>query len=289
MHKSLITVPKSEDSFEKAKRTNRKKDVLIVNPANQGRVATKSIHRRIEDSKKGNPESITYKRSGILYYKAHPKAKPEILAIDGLAIWHYHKFVADVEVEGKQYRVFYNPISKDIIANEIISENCDGKEMVFLRNPADTEMSKWLEETFFKKNLPKNRRLDTIAHFRQKIVKFNKQEDLNRQSKKKPVGNQPKASLIRATLWCIKNHPKDSKYKRKILIRAYKRYGEKTHTEESFIKAVRSKWSNLIKEYSKQPEEFKKQNSIEIYAKSELKIPRNITKQKIKENKKTFN
>jgi hypothetical protein len=79
------------------------------------------------------------------------------------------------------------------------------------------------------------------------------------------------------------------KYKRQTLLRAYKKFGEKTHTEESFIKAVRSKWSNLIKEYTKQPEEFKKQNSKEIYAKSKLKIPRNTTKQKIKENKKTFN
>jgi hypothetical protein len=229
-------------------------------------------------------ESITYKRGKTVWYKAHSEAEPEILIYRGLPILNYHEFVCDIDENEKRYRIFYNPIAKNFFVNEFITVS--GK--IYLKNPVDKEKSEQLQRIFIKGNLPKNKRLDTIAHFKHAIEKFYKQQELESQLKKKPVGNQPKVNLIKATLWCIKNHPKNLLYKRQTLLRAYKRFGEKTQLEDSFVKYVRSKWNNLIKEYGKQAEDFKKQNSLESYAKTKLKIPRNTIKQKTNENVKTF-
>jgi hypothetical protein len=238
----------------------------------------------IGDFKEGD-ESFTYRRKDIVWYKANSKAKPEILVFRGLAIWFYHEFVSDIDISGKRYRIFYNSVAKKFFANEFVKVR--GK--VYLKNPVDREISEQVEKIFVEANLPKNKVLDTLAHAKQRIEKFYKQEELKSRPKKKPVGNQPKVNLVKATLWCIKNHPKNLLHKRRTLLRAYKEFGEKTQLEDSFVKSVRSKWSNLIKEYSRQPEEFKKQNSLQSYAKTELKIPRTVTKQKTKENVKTFN
>jgi hypothetical protein len=237
----------------------------------------------IEDFRQGD-ESKTYRRGETLWYKANSRAKAEIIGFRHLAIWYYHEFVSDIEENGKRYRIFYNPIAMRFFVNEFVTVS--GK--IYLKNPVDKERSEQLQRIFIKANVPKNNRLDTIAHFRQGIEKFYKQKELESQLKKKPVGNQPKVNLMKATLWCIKNHPKNLLHKRQTLLRAYKRFGEKTQLEDSFVKYVRSKWTNLIKEYGRQAEDFKKQNSLESYAKTKLKIPRNTAKQKTNENVKTF-
>jgi hypothetical protein len=286
MHKSLITVPKSEDSFKKAKRTNRKKDVLIVNRGNQGRVTT------FTPRKKKHPESITYKRKGILYYKAHPKARPEIQAIDGLPIWFYNKFVADVEVEGKQYRVFYNPISKELLANEISYENYDGEECMLLRNPANLKVSKRLMEVLIEENIPEKDWLDTLANHKQRVEKYLRKQKLKLQSKKNGVGSPPKIYLIKAILWYIENQPKKPEDRRPTLLRAYEKFKKAAIKEESaimpdsFVKMVTRRYNELRRKYYAKSREYRSQNSLLFYAKSELKIPPNKTKQKVKENEK---
>ncbi len=195
--------------------------------------------------------------------------------------------IFDFKVGKKNYRAFVSKKQKQVICREVVSYNYKGT--ILFRNPVDRELSERLGRIFLKADLPKNKRLDTIAHFKRKIEKFYKQEELSLQSKKQLVGNQPSATLLSATLWCIKSHPKHLKCKRPTLLRAYKKFGGKTHTEESFVKMVRKKWNELIREYNRQPVEFRRENSKEIYAKSKLKIPRNLSKQKVKENKKTFN
>jgi hypothetical protein len=239
----------------------------------------------IEDFKKGDTSKI-YRRGETVWYKANSTAKPEIITFRNLPIWSYNEFVSDIEENEKGYRIFYNPIAKKFFVNEIVSYNYKG--IVLLKNPVDKERSEQLQRIFIKANLPKNKRLDTIAHFRQAIEKFYNQKELESQLKKRSVGNQPKVNLMKATLWCIKNHPKNLLHKRQTLLRAYKRFGEKTQLEDSFVTYVRSKWTNLIKEYGRQAEDFKKQNSLESYAKTKLRIPRNTVKQRTNENVEIF-
>jgi hypothetical protein len=236
----------------------------------------------IEDFKKGD-ESFTYRRKDTVWYKANSEAEPEILAYKGWHILNYHEFVSDIDVNRRRYRVFYNPIAKKVFVNELVKA---GKR-IYLKNPVNKEMSELLFGTV--KELPKKNRLDTIAHLKKNIEKFNKQEELSSQSEKKSVGNVPKANLIKATKWCIKTQPRYWEYKRQTLLRAYKIFGEKSHTKESFVKMVRSKWNNVMEDYNAKPEEFRKQNSRESYAKSVLTIPRNNSKQKTKKKEKTFN
>jgi hypothetical protein len=193
--------------------------------------------------------------------------------------------IFDFKVGKKNYRAFVSKKQKQVICREVVSYNYKG--MILFRNPVDQKISKQIQDLI--QNLPRGNRLDTLAHSKQKTEKFNKQEKLSLQSKKQLVGNQPSTTLLKATLWCIKSHPKHLKYKRPTLLRAYKKFGGKTHTEESFVKMIGKKWNEFIREYNRQPVEFRRENSKEIYAKSKLKIPRNSSKQKVKENKKTFN
>jgi hypothetical protein len=272
--KKLLPMLEETKNRKRKKRVTRKMTPYRVNITPLG----------IEDFKKDN-ESFTYKRRDTIFYKANLEAEPEVLAYKGWHIMNYHEFVSDIDVNKKRYRIFYNPIAKKFFANEFL--RVSGK--IYLKNPVDKEVSKQIAKFIIEGNLPKSSLLDTLANAKQRVEKFLKQEELKNRPKKKPVGNQPKVNLIKATLWCIKNHPKNLLLKRQTLLRAYKRFGEKTQLEDSFVKSVRSKWSNLIKKYNRQPEEFKKQNSLESYAKTELKIPRNITKQKTKKNVKTFN
>ncbi len=199
----------------------------------------------------------------------------------------------DIRVGKTHYRIFVNKTLNKVWCNEIVSYNYKG--ILLLKNPIDKEMSERLEKVFVEGNLPKKNRLDTIAHFKQKVEKFYKREESKNQVKKSFVGNQEKIYLMRATLWCIRNQPKRLEDRKPVLLRAYRKFkkdaiGEKSNvTEESFVKMVIRKWDKLRKQYGTQSREFRSQNSLQIYAKSELKIPRNNTKQKVKENGKGFN
>lgn len=201
--------------------------------------------------------------------------------------------VFDVKIGNIYYRVFINKTLNRAWCNEVIFY--DKKDFAWLKNPINKEMSEKLEKTFIEGNLLKNERLDTIAHFKQRVEKFYRREEQKEQSKKNAVGNRRKIYLIKATLWCIKNQPKKLEDRKPILLRAYKKFKrsaleeESNVTEDSFVKMVRRIWDSLKREYNKQPREFRSQKSLQIYAKSELKISRNIAKQKVKEDEKGFN
>jgi hypothetical protein len=192
--------------------------------------------------------------------------------------------IFDVMIGEKNYRVFVNRKLNRVTCNEIVSY--DYKGMILLKNPVDRNISRQMLDLIQK--LPINYRLDTLANAKQGTVKLNKLEKLALQSKKQPVGNHPSRILIRATLWCIDSHPKHLKSKTPTLKQAYKKFGGEKHTEKSFIDMVRQKWNDVIKKYSRLPEEIKKEKTLKIYAKSELKIPRNVSKQKTSNDKKLF-
>jgi hypothetical protein len=194
--------------------------------------------------------------------------------------------IFDVRAGEKYYRVFVNRKLNRVICNEIVSYNYKG--MVLLKNPANTKAARILWQVFLEQHLRRNDRLHTIENLKNKAERLNKQEDLAVKSRKQLVGNQPSANLLRATLWCVRYHPKHLECKASTLRSAYKKFGGKTHTEDSFIKMVRKKWNEFVKEYNRQSVEFKKENSQEIYAKIKLRVPRNTRKQRIKEKKKTF-
>jgi hypothetical protein len=243
----------------------------------------------IENVKKERDESIVYTKKGITWYRANAEAEPEVLAFNGWHIINYNEFLGDINENGVPYRIFYNPVSEKFIANKIVSFDYDGEGMTLLENQANIEVSKKMEKFFLEENIAEKDWLDTASNFLQRIKSIVDKKRKERESNKKPVGNKPKTNLIKATLWCIRNHPKHLKYKRQTLLRAYKKFGDKNQIEESFIKIVGRKWSLIIREYGKESKEFIKENSLIIYAKSKLKIPRNTEKQKIKENTKTFN
>jgi hypothetical protein len=227
-----------------------------------------------------NGKSITYTRGDTTWYKAHPEAEPEILVFKGLAIWYYNEFIGDVVEEDVSYSIAYNPISEKILAYKIVS--FEGRS--FLENPANTVVSKKYEELFFEENLPEKDLTDTAHNFYQKVKKRVEELRKERESEKQPVGKKPKANLTRATLWCVRNHPKNLTHKRPTILRAYKKFGEEDQTEDSFVRNVYRKWNNFEKEYRAQPAEFKKQNSKENYARKIFRVPRNNSKQKIKKN-----
>ncbi len=186
--------------------------------------------------------------------------------------------IFDIKINGIDYRVFTNRKLNRLICNEIVSY--DYKGIVLLKNPVDMKLSRLLEKVFFEANPPKNKRLDTIAHFRKKIEKFNKQENLTAQSRKQSVGRRRSLVIAKATLWCIKSHSKHILSKAEILRRACGKFKGKTHSEESFVKMLTREWNRLIRQYGKPPKQIKDEKSLYIYAKSELKISRKVTKQK---------
>jgi hypothetical protein len=199
--------------------------------------------------------------------------------------------IFDIKSGRKSYRVFVNRKLNRIIFNEIISYNHKG--VVLLKNPANT-----IKSEKFKKELlalPKNEQKPTVSHFTKSMAKYFKQEELNNQPKN-PAGNRQNPILQEAVLWCIKNHPKELRSKRPTLLLAYKEFekewrkvGKKDSLESSFVNSVRSKWSKVKKLYNKQPEEFKKQNSLLKFARNYFKTLRNNSKQKTKEDGKFLN
>lgn len=202
-----------------------------------------------------------------------------------LGINYYHEFVADIDLQGKPHRVFYNPVVKEFLVNEILSFNYKETGAVLLKNPVDKEVSEYLTKRLIE--LPKKDWLDTLANAKQRVEKILKQEKLKSQPKKQ-VGNKPKVNLIKATLWCIKYHEKNST-RRQTILRAYRLYGEETQVENSFVTIVRAKWRKLRMQYRAETDEFKEQNSLHSYAKSKLRIPINATKQNTTGNEKKFN
>jgi hypothetical protein len=253
------------------------------------RVIIKSIPFRVSITPRGiekfNAESITYRRGDITWYKAHPEAEPEITVFKGLPIWSYNEFIGDVDEEGVSYRIAYNPISEKILAYKI--DFSEGRDL--LENPANTVISEKYERLILEENLPEKDLIETTFNLYKRMKKRVEGLRKKRESEKQPVGNKPKANLIRAALWCVRNHPKNLEHKRKTLLRAYKKFGEETQTIDSFVRLVNRKWNDFDEQYKSQPEEFKKQNSKEIYAKKILRVPRNSSKQNTKENKIGFN
>jgi hypothetical protein len=192
----------------------------------------------------------------------------------------------DIKVGNTFYRVSINLKSNKVWCNEIVSFNYKG--IVLLKNPVEKQKSDQMLELFKSLNVAKNNRNDTIKNFRQKVEKFYKQEELKSQPKNQPKGNLPDPTLMEAACWCIAQNPRP-KYKRPTLLRAFKKFGKKSHTEGSFITMVRNKWSNILKAYDKMPDDFKKANSEQIYAKTELKVVRKIRKQRTKGDEMRFN
>jgi hypothetical protein len=194
----------------------------------------------------------------------------------------------DIKLDKTYYRVSINRALRRFYCEKIISYNYKG--IVLLKNPIEKELSEQLQKWFIESNPPKKNRLDTIAHFKKRVLKHYEQEELARQPKKKPVGKEPKANLTRATLWCIRNFPKNLTSKNQTLLLAYKKFGEKnTQTENSFVRVVGKKWSDFDDEYKGQSAEFKKQNSKENYARKKFRVPRNNTKQRIKKDEVGYN
>jgi hypothetical protein len=191
----------------------------------------------------------------------------------------------DIKVGKKKYRVIFDKELKKVWCREIDSYDYTGR--VLFRNPVDKQKSEKLAEFFISLNLPKNNRNDTIANFKKNVEKFYKQEELKSQPKNQLKGNLPDPILTEAACWCIEQNPRP-RYKRPTLRLAFKKFGKKSHTEGSFITMVRNKWSNILKAYDKMPDDFKKANSEQVYAKTELKIVRNKRKQRTKNDKMQF-
>jgi hypothetical protein len=186
--------------------------------------------------------------------------------------------IFDIRVGEKHYRVFVNRKLNRVTCNEIVSY--DYKGVVLLKNPANTKVSSVLWEFFLEQNLRKEDRLDTVAHFRQKVEKLNKQEDLIAQSKKQPVGRKRSLVIAEAAVRCIELHSKNVLNRTEILQRACEKFKTKTHSKESFVKMLNREWNRLIKQYGREPKQIKDEKNLYIYAKNELKILRNLSKQK---------
>jgi hypothetical protein len=208
MKKESITAKKSTHNSKKLKDRNNENSLIKTNSDNENLlIATeppqitinmvggekwttnehypqrKRVHKITERVKRKDDLSITYRRGKILYYKAHPKAKPEILAVNGLAIWNYNEFFADIDMEGIPHRIFYNPMSKKFLANEIVSYDYDGKGSVLLKNPINTIVSSQITKLL--DGIPQNEWLDTLKDVRNKSIKKKQQNKSKSPLKKK--------------------------------------------------------------------------------------------------------
>jgi hypothetical protein len=232
------------------------------------RVKIESIVR----DKRPDDVSTTYNRNGILYYKAHPEAKPKVLAVDGYAIWYYHEFFADIEVEGKQYRLFYNPIVKKFFANERV--NVEGKK--YLKNPScDDDMVKELLEFIKNFPAPENKKLNSLN----KAVKQYRKEKSKGRIKQKRRGRKEDDYLKRATLWSIENQ-QSGESRTETARRAYQEFKDEAQSEPALIQSVRNKWTNLSTIYKdKYPMKkgengkYKRRVTFKAFVKAHFKLP----------------
>ncbi len=232
---------------------------------------------RIRREKREDDKSITYKRGKILYYKSHPEAEPEILAINGYAIWYYHEFVADIEVEGKRHRVFYNPYVKGFFINEIIE--ADDKR-ILLKNPAyDEDKTKRILEIFNDGKTPDNQ-LRITASMIAKGLKSIADCRLDKPKvEPQPKGRPSEQYLRDATFWAISNR-KFKETKLQVAARAYSLFQKDATSEESLRKSIVRKWNETYESWKAEKEkaDLKKRFTFKKFAKIHLKISQKTDK-----------
>lgn len=182
--------------------------------------------------------------------------------------------IFDIRVVKKSYRFFVSKTFNKIYCNEIVSYNYKG--LVVLKNPVNKEMSEKLAKILFGANLPKNEWLDTIKDLRKKALK-KKQE--NKPKKRNKVGRKPEVNLIRATLFCIKNHNYETaKTYKETIERASKLFKLSEQNETSFKNMIAGKWRKFREQHRLLPQEIKETKNRYQYAKEILKIPRSKKK-----------
>ncbi len=212
-------------------------------------------------------ESITYKRGEALWYKAYSKAEPEILAFKDLAIWYYHELVADIDVNGEQYRIFYNSIAKKFFANQIINE--DGN--FYLKNTSCNE--KFIEALMeFAKGFaaPENEKSRSINVFVTRWKKEKLKEKSKSRFKLKRRGRKEEEYLKEATLWVINNR-QQSELTTETARRAYEIFKTEAQSESAFVKSVTNKCSRLEGIYKAKSVQYKKRTNFKAYAKKSMK------------------
>jgi hypothetical protein len=244
--------------------------------AGKKRAATKIIPFRVKITPLGignfkeSDESTTYKQEEIVWYKAHPKAKPEILIYRGLHILNYHEFVSDILVNKRRYRIFYNPIAKKYFANEIIKMGKD----IYIKNPScDEDFVKGLREFIKDFPAPENKKLHSIN----KAIREYKKEKSASKPKLKRRGRKEEDYLKEATLWAIENQqPKESRPA--AARRAYGVFKDKAQSEQALVRAINRKWTGLSKLhgekypfYKSENEKWKRRVSFKPFAKKILK------------------
>jgi len=245
----------------------------------------------LRKKKAADDMSTTYRRNGILYYKSHPKARPEILAVNGYAIWYYHEVVSDIEVEGKRHRAFYNPYAKEFFVNEIIEEN--GR--IFLKNPkCDGETVRQVMEVIEQRilEIPGGQWKNTFNYLKKKMDDLYKSPPAKPKLKlnQKRQGRPEEPYLREATYWAIVNRKLKDRNK-KISIEdircAYEVYrGQAT----SFI-AFRNNlhrigntetWNEWVKERRNLIGDKKRNFTLTKFAKNYLKISHSLDKYRVR-------
>ncbi len=293
MRKELLNVKKSKLSSEKPEEKDNEILHIATEPPETritiplvggGRLTTNEhypqrerVHKITARVKRADDLSTTYKRGETVWYKANPEAEPEILAYKDLAIWNYNEFLTDVVLEKIPYRIFYNPISKKILVNEIVSYDYNG--IILLKNPVNKELTLKITKMLFDKGKPNEYRetINAVKRELEKVLIKNKQK----KSVKKP-GRKPEVNLMRATLYCIKKYDnKIVKEYRPYIERAYALYKIDGQTHETFITRVYSKWAKLRKSYSQLEKQIRNSKTLYQHAKEVLKIPRTNSKEKI--------
>jgi hypothetical protein len=237
---------------------------------------------KITERVKGKDDlSITYRRGKILYYKAHPKAKAEILAVDGYAIWFYHEFVSDIEAEGKRHRVFYNPYAKKFFINEIIS---DDSNRTLLKNPSyDEDKTKRILELFNDGKTPDEQLRFTARIITKRIEKAVDEHFAKSDTKPKTKGRPAEQYLRDATFWAISNR-QSKESKPKVAERAFELFEKEATSKDALKTAILRIWNEAYAKFKIEKEKMDVKNhfTFKKFAKTYLKIKQKTRKQRTK-------
>lgn len=195
-----------------------------------------------------------------------------------LDIRDYDEFVDDIPFKGKTYRIFYNPIIKKFLANEILSV----KKNILLKNPAINQevLREWLKKY---ESLPKDQQALTLKAFRRKIEEKQKKKSLDDKAKLKKRGRPAKPYLRKATLWAIKNQ-EIGEQRRQVIKRAYEKYKNESPNLKSFSTTVTKIWNETRDNWKeqKQKDEAKITIPLKVFAEKFLKVSFKVNKNRHK-------
>ncbi len=210
-------------------------------------------------------------------------------------IWFYREYISDIVSNGKQYSIFYNPETEEILIHE--SSYVDGK--LRCKNPAiDHNALQDLLKVIY--SVPTNNRFLTFKKFSKEflgkdinkisnlepflknlVLNEKEKQDLYKKAKPNKKGRPSKSYLMEAALWAILNR-KLREEDSLLISRTYEKYKEESSNLKSFSTSIKSNWEKIRKEHKDWQEEnvTKNNDPLKTFARKKLRKLKAVNKNK---------